>query len=124
VNFSQEITRNYLMEIIWNSLMEDHYFKNFFDEMMIYLFCTRPTHCVWFVLYELTETTVRRKLQKCCTTPDTLIWLWVSMSLFLNAACLVQKQQIHILIGKLGWSDKIYGNEVKHANHDITKAQN
>jgi hypothetical protein len=46
------------------------------------------------------------------------------MSLFLNAACLVQKQQIHILIGKLGWSDKIYGNEVKHANHDITKAEN
>jgi hypothetical protein len=33
-----------------------------------YLFCIRPTNWVWFLLYKHTETTVRRKLQKCCTT--------------------------------------------------------
>jgi hypothetical protein len=27
-------------------------------------------------------------------------------------------------LGKLDWSDKIYDNEVKHANHDITEAEN
>ena len=27
-------------------------------------------------------------------------------------------------IGKLDWSDKIYDNEVKHANYDITEAEN
>jgi hypothetical protein len=27
-------------------------------------------------------------------------------------------------IGKLGWSDKIYVDEVKHANYDITEVEN
>jgi hypothetical protein len=27
-------------------------------------------------------------------------------------------------IGKLGWSEKTYDNEVNHANHDITEAKN
>ena len=34
---------------------------------------------------------------------DILIWIWVNISLFLNAACLVKKQEIHILL--VNWVD-------------------
>jgi hypothetical protein len=44
---------------------------------------------------------------------------------FIPECCMLSEEAANThVIGKLGWSDKIYHNEVKHANHDITEADN
>jgi hypothetical protein len=49
----------------------------------------------------------------------------MSQHVFLPECCMLSEEAANThFIGKLGWSDKIYHNEVKHANHDITEADN
>ena len=49
----------------------------------------------------------------------------MSQHVFIPECCMLSEEAANThVIGKLGWSDKIYHNEVKHANHDITEADN
>jgi hypothetical protein len=49
----------------------------------------------------------------------------MSQHVFIPECCMLSEVAANThLIGKLGWSDKIYDNEVKHANHHITEAEN
>jgi hypothetical protein len=48
----------------------------------------------------------------------TLTWLWVNMSLFLNAAYLVKKQQIHILL--VNWVDPTRSTTIKSSTLTMT----
>jgi hypothetical protein len=47
----------------------------------------------------------------------------MTQHVFIPECCMLSEEAANThLIGKLGWSDKIYNNEVKHANHHITEA--
>jgi hypothetical protein len=49
----------------------------------------------------------------------------MSQHFFIPECCMLSEEAANThFIGKLGWFDKIYDNEVKHANHDITEAEN
>jgi hypothetical protein len=49
----------------------------------------------------------------------------MSQHFFIPECCMLSEEPENTpFIGKLGWSDKIYDNEVKHANHNITEAEN
>ena len=49
----------------------------------------------------------------------------MSQHFFIPECCMLSEEAANThFIGKLGWSDKIYDNEVKHVNHDITEAEN
>ena len=49
----------------------------------------------------------------------------MSQHFFIPECCMLSEEPANThFIGKLSWSDKIYDNEVKHANHDITEAEN
>jgi hypothetical protein len=49
----------------------------------------------------------------------------MSQHFFIPECCILSEEAANThFIGKLGWSDTIYDNEVKHANHDITEAEN
>jgi response regulator RpfG family c-di-GMP phosphodiesterase len=49
----------------------------------------------------------------------------MSQHVFISECCILSEEAANKhFIGKLGWPDKIYGNKVKHANHDITEAEN
>jgi hypothetical protein len=48
----------------------------------------------------------------------------MSQHFFIPEFCMLSEVASNThFIGKLGWSDNIYDNEVKHANHDITEAE-
>jgi hypothetical protein len=49
----------------------------------------------------------------------------MSQHVFIPECCILSEEAANThFIGKLGWSEKIYDNEVKHANHVITEAEN
>jgi hypothetical protein len=48
----------------------------------------------------------------------------MSQHVFIPDCCMLSAKAVNThFIGKLGWHDKIYSNEDKHANHDITEAE-
>jgi hypothetical protein len=51
--------------------------------------------------------------------------LSLSQHVFIPECCMISEEAANThFIGKLGWSDKIYDNEVKHTSYDITEAEN
>jgi hypothetical protein len=49
----------------------------------------------------------------------------LSQHVFIPECCILSAEAANThFIGKLGRSDKIYDNEVKHANYDITEVEN
>ena len=51
--------------------------------------------------------------------------LSMSQHVFIPKCCMLSEEAANThFIDKLDWSNKIYDNEVKHTNHDITEAEN